>query len=104
MYALRPERDHYLRVPQRRTELGSSIASLTAALLACGVDPSRATLFLQSSVPQHTQLAWLLACLTSLPRLSQLPQCREKAAATSETSLGLFSYPVLQAADILLYK
>ena len=91
-------------LPQGRAELGRSISGLTAGLLACGVDPARATLFLQSAVPQHTQLAWLLACLTSLPRLQQLPQCRDKAAALTDTPLGLFSYPVLQAADILLYK
>ncbi|XP_043225655.1 tryptophan--tRNA ligase, mitochondrial-like isoform X2 [Amphibalanus amphitrite] len=95
---------HALTTPQSRAELGRRITGLTAGLLACGLDPARATLFLQSAVPEHTQLAWLLACLTTLPRLSQLPQCRDKAAALPETPLGLFSYPVLQAADILLYK
>jgi len=95
---------HSLTVPQARADLGSKVSHLTAGLLACGLEPARCTLFLQSSVPQHTQLSWLLACLTTQPRLSQLRTYRDKAAGFAETPLGLYIYPVLQAADILLYK
>ena len=55
-------------------------------------------------VSQHTELAWVLGCLTTLPRLGQLPQFKEKSAKMAEIPLGLYIYPVLQAADILLYK
>ncbi|XP_037083075.1 tryptophan--tRNA ligase, mitochondrial-like [Pollicipes pollicipes] len=95
---------HSLTVPQRRADLSANITRLTAGLLACGIDPERATLFLQSAVPQHTQLGWVLSCLTTMPRLGQLPQYREKAAEHGEVPLGLYLYPVLQAADILLYR
>lgn len=77
---------------------------MTATLLACGIDPDKATLFLQSTVKQHAELCWILGCLTTMPRLSHLPQYKEKSAKLNDIPLGLFVYPVLQAADILCYK
>ncbi|XP_032834202.2 tryptophan--tRNA ligase, mitochondrial isoform X2 [Petromyzon marinus] len=76
-----------------------------AALVACGVDPARSALFLQSQVPEHTELSWILGCLTTTARLSHLHQWKEKSRGLADLgSLGLLTYPVLQAADILLYR
>lgn len=77
---------------------------LAAYLVASGVDTERGVLFVQSAVPAHTQLCWLLACLATQARLAHLPQYRERAAATRDVPLGLLLYPVLQAADVLLYR
>lgn len=77
---------------------------MTATLLACGIDPDRSTLFLQSTVSQHAELSWIFGCLTTMARLSHLPQYKEKSAKVKEIPLGLFVYPVLQSADILIYK
>ncbi|KAM3957744.1 tryptophanyl-tRNA synthetase, mitochondrial [Aphomia sociella] len=76
---------------------------LAAFLLASGVDPARSVLFAQSSVPRHAELCWLLACLATQARLQHLPQYRERAAALREVPVGLLLYPVLQAADVLVY-
>ncbi|XP_078415739.1 tryptophan--tRNA ligase, mitochondrial isoform X1 [Cetorhinus maximus] len=78
---------------------------MTASLLACGINPEQSALFQQSKVSEHTELAWILCCLTSMPRLRHLPQWKMKSSGQKdEGSLGLFTYPVLQSADILLYK
>ncbi|XP_075703788.1 tryptophan--tRNA ligase, mitochondrial [Rhinoderma darwinii] len=78
---------------------------MAACLLACGVNPERCVLFQQSRVPEHAQLAWILGCLTSMPRLRHLPQWKLKSQSQkNEGSVGLFIYPALQAADILLYQ
>jgi tryptophanyl-tRNA synthetase len=79
---------------------------LTAAIyLACGIDPQKATIFCQSAVSAHTELAWILACMTPLGWLNRMTQFKEKAGKHRENaSLGLYGYPVLMAADILLYK
>lgn len=95
---------HSITLPQDPVTLKDNTLQLTATLLACGIDPDKATLFLQSSVPQHTELSWILGCLTTMARLTHLPQYREKSATMKEIPLGLFMYPVLQSADILLYK
>lgn len=96
---------HSITVPQDASTLRHNILDMTASLLACGIDPERSVLFQQSKISEHTELAWILGCLTSLPRLRHLPQWKMKASGQKEEgSLGLFSYPVLQAADILLYK
>lgn len=84
--------------------LSKNILEVTATLLACGIDPNRTVLYQQSSVPQHTELNWYLGCISTMARLAHLPQFKEKSAALKEVPLGLFVYPVLQAADILLYK
>lgn len=77
---------------------------MLASLLACGVDPAKSTLFRQSDVLEHAQLGWIMGCLTTMPRISAFPQYKEKSASMKEIPLGLFTYPVLQSADILLYK
>lgn len=73
-------------------------------MLACGIVENKATIFLQSQVPQHTELNWILSCLTTNPQLTRLPQFNEKSAQTQNPSTGLLLYPVLQAADILIHK
>src|SRR5256714_1618064 len=75
-----------------------------AQLLAAGLDPDRCTLFVQSHVPQHTQLSWVLECLTGYGEASRMTQFKDKAARGGNYSVGLFTYPVLQAADILVYQ
>ena len=79
---------------------------LTAAvLLACGIDPQRSTLFLQSSVPAHGELAWILSCVARMGELRRMVQFKEKSKGETESvGVGLFTYPVLQAADVLLYQ
>jgi tryptophanyl-tRNA synthetase len=75
-----------------------------AQLLALGLDPDRCTLFVQSHVPQHTQLNWVLECLTGFGQASRMTQFKDKSARSDWVSVGLFTYPILQAADILLYQ
>ena len=77
-----------------------------AQLLALGVDPARSTLFVQSQVPEHAQLAWVLGCLTGFGEANRMTQFKDKASrqGAERASVGLFTYPVLQAADILLYQ
>ena len=95
---------HALTQPQNPVTLRQEIIRMAATLMACGIDSSKSLLFQQSQVPQHTQLAWILSCQTTVPKLAGLPSFREKTANMKEVSLGLLSYPVLQAADILIHK
>jgi tRNA synthetases class I (W and Y) len=95
---------HSITVPQQPALLQQNILEMTATLLACGIDPKKSTLFLQSAVQQHSELCWILGCMTTMPRLAHLPQYKEKSNSMKEIPLGLFVYPVLQAADIMLYK
>ncbi len=76
-----------------------------AQYLAAGIDPARATLFVQSHVPEHAQLSWVLQCITGYGEASRMTQFKDKSAreGTDHTTVGLFTYPILQAADILLY-
>jgi tryptophanyl-tRNA synthetase len=74
-----------------------------AQLLALGLDPTRCTLFVQSHVSQHAELAWVLGCLTGFGEASRMTQFKDKSAKQANPTVGLFTYPVLQAADILLY-
>lgn len=90
--------------PQDPKELKQNIFKLTASLLACGINPESSILFQQSTVPQHAELGWVLSCITTMPRLGQLPQFKEKSTKVKDIPLGLYTYPVLQSADILLYK
>ena len=77
----------------------------TATLLACGIDPEKSTLFVQSNVSAHCELMWLLSALTPLSWLNKMIQFKEKKAKQDKySSLSLYSYPVLMAADILLYQ
>jgi tryptophanyl-tRNA synthetase len=96
---------HALTQPQDPAELRASTREVTAAYIAAGIDPERCTIFNQSMVPAHTELAWLLGCLTPLGWLNRMTQFKEKAGKNREMAgLGLYAYPVLMAADILLYK
>uniref|UniRef100_A0A8D0GHG0 Tryptophan--tRNA ligase, mitochondrial n=1 Tax=Sphenodon punctatus TaxID=8508 RepID=A0A8D0GHG0_SPHPU len=96
---------HSITVPREPKVLHQSILDTTAVLLACGIDPQKCIIFQQSKVPEHVELGWILGCLTNVPRLRSFSQWKVKSAIQkSEGSVGLFTYPVLQAADILLYK
>lgn len=95
---------HSITIPQDPVKLRHNTHLMAACLLACGIDPDKSILFLQSQVPQHTELAWILGCLTTMLRLMHLPQYKEKSAHLENVPLGLFTYPVLQCADILIYK
>lgn len=95
---------HSITLPQNPEILRNNSILSIATLLACGLDPKKSTIFLQSDVPQHAELGWILGCLTTIPRLSHLPQFKEKSSKLKDIPLGLFVYPVLQSADILLYK
>jgi len=77
-----------------------------AQLIAAGIDPERSALFVQSHIPQHTQLAWVLNCLTGMGEAGRMTQFKDKSAkgGSDRASVGLFTYPILQAADILIYQ
>ena len=95
---------HALTSPWDPQELRQRTLIKTAELLACGVDPSRAVLFVQSQVPAHTELAWVLTCLARMGELRRMTQYKEKSTKEAESvGAGVFTYPVLMAADILLY-
>src|SRR5580692_10255663 len=97
---------HAITVPQDPAALRQRTRVAAAQLFAAGLDPDRCTVFVQSHVAEHTELAWVLGCLTGFGELSRMTQFKDKAArgGAAQASLGLFSYPVLQAADILLYQ
>jgi tryptophanyl-tRNA synthetase len=94
---------HALTLPQDPAVLRERTVSLTALLVACGLDPGACTLFLQSHVAEHTRLAWLMECTASFGELSRMTQFKDKSERAEFISAGLFTYPALQAADILLY-
>ncbi|TDC26749.1 tryptophan--tRNA ligase [Streptomyces sp. 8K308] len=96
---------HAITIPQDPAELRQATRLAAAQLLAAGLDPERCTLFVQSHVPEHTQLAWVMNCLTRFGEASRMTQFKDKSAkqGAEGTTVGLFTYPVLQAADILLY-
>jgi tryptophanyl-tRNA synthetase len=95
---------HAITVPQDPDDLRESTLNLAALLIACGIAPDRSTLFVQSHVPEHPRLAWVLECMTPYGDLRRMPQYREKSAKEHGFGVGLLTYPVLQAADILLYR
>jgi tryptophanyl-tRNA synthetase len=96
---------HALTVPQDPKELRENVRQLAATLLACGLDPARSALFVQSHMHEHAELAWLLNCVTPIGWLNRMTQFKVKAGADREAvSVGLYDYPVLMAADILLYQ
>ncbi len=95
---------HAITLPKEPEELRESTVSTAAILIACGIDPDRATLFVQSHVPEHPRLSWVLECMTPYGDLRRMPQYREKSAKEHGFGVGLLTYPVLQAADILLYQ
>lgn len=86
-------------------EMQERIFEMACGLMACGVDPERSRLFVQSHVPEHTELAWILSSVAPMGELERQVQYKSKAESQPENiNVGLFSYPVLQAADILLYR
>lgn len=101
---------HAMTMPYDPKLLRESTLQMFIDLLACGIDPSRSVLFAQSLVPQHTELTWIFSCVTSYGELSRMTQFKDKIDQLEErskkslVSAGLFTYPVLQAADILIYK
>ncbi|MCL2811373.1 MAG: tryptophan--tRNA ligase [Clostridia bacterium] len=96
---------HSLTIRQDPAELRRSTMQAYALLLAVGLDPTKSLLFVQSHVPAHAELAWILSCYTYMGELSRMVQFKEKSAKHDENiNAGLFTYPVLQAADILLYQ
>jgi tryptophanyl-tRNA synthetase len=95
---------HAITVPHDPGRLAEDTLTTAALYLACGIDPSRSTVFVQSHVPAHSQLCWLLNCVTPLNWLERMIQFKEKAVKQGDqVSTGLLDYPVLMAADILLY-
>ena len=96
---------HALTITEKPGVLGNQTLSLAAMLFAVGLDPDVATVFVQSHLPQHSQLAWIMECTVSYGELSRMTQFKDKAAKREAdfVSAGLFTYPALQAADILLY-
>ena len=95
---------HAITVSYSPQELKQSVRRLVGILVASGIDPERSALFVQSHVPEHTELAWLLTCNTPMGWLSRMTQFKDKAQDRQESVVaGLFTYPVLMAADILLY-
>ncbi|GAB5894348.1 tryptophan--tRNA ligase [Mycolicibacterium sp.] len=96
---------HAITVPQDPETLRRRTLVTAAQYLALGIDPARATVFVQSHVPSHTQLAWALGCFTGFGQASRMTQFKDKSQkqGADATTVGLFTYPVLMAADVLLY-
>ncbi|MCP4717090.1 MAG: tryptophan--tRNA ligase [Deltaproteobacteria bacterium] len=96
---------HAITAEQDRAAFRDNIMLAARTLLACGVDPQKCTLFVQSQVPEHTELAWIFNCLTTIGDLERMTQFKDKSQQHKENiNAGLLTYPLLQAADILLYK
>ncbi|MBU5468527.1 tryptophan--tRNA ligase [Virgibacillus sp. MSJ-26] len=95
--------EHAITVPQDRLKLRDNIRSLAALYLASGIDPKKATLFIQSEVSAHAQLGWMMQSISYIGELERMTQFKDKAEGKSAVSSALFTYPALMAADILLY-
>lgn len=95
---------HALTVPQDPPALRQQAISLAALYLAMGIDSQKSTLFIQSQVPAHAELSWLLQCTSYMGELSRMTQFKDKAEGQESVTVGLFTYPALMAADILLYQ
>lgn len=102
---------HAMTMPYDPKTLQESTTQMFIDLLACGIDPAKSVVFVQSLVPQHTELTWIFSCVTSYGELSRMTQFKDKSDQLDENggkknfvSAGLFTYPVLQAADILIYR
>src|SRR5690625_2100077 len=96
--------EHAITVPQDPHELKNNIRSLAALYLAAGIDPSKSTLFIQSEVPAHTQLGWMLQSISYIGELERMTQYKDKSTGKEGVSSALLTYPTLMAADILLYQ
>jgi tryptophanyl-tRNA synthetase len=97
---------HAITVPQDPKDLRQNTRRTAAQYIAAGIDPSKSALFVQSHVPAHAQLAWVLNCITGFGEASRMTQFKDKSqkGGADNSSVGLFTYPILQAADILLYQ
>ncbi len=95
---------HAITVPYEPADLRARTLDMALSLLAAGLDPTKCTLFVQSMVPEHTELAWIFNTLTPLGELERQTQFKDKASREESVPAGLLNYPVLQAADILLYR
>ena len=96
---------HALTQRPKAEDLRRNVREVAIGMLASGVDPEKATLFVQSDVPQHAELGWILTCLTPLGDLNRMTQFKDKSAQQPENvNAGLFTYPILQTADIALYR
>ena len=95
---------HAITVPYEPAQLRARRREMVVSLLAAGLDPSRCVLFVQSAVPEHTELAWIFNTVTPLGELERQTQFKDKASRQESVSAGLLNYPILQAADILLYR
>jgi tryptophanyl-tRNA synthetase len=95
---------HALTVDHDPEALGRRTLEMAALLIAVGIDPAGSTLFVQSHVPEHTELCWLLECTATMGELNRMVQFKEKGRGNDSVKVGLFTYPVLMAADILVYR
>jgi tryptophanyl-tRNA synthetase len=95
---------HAITVPYKPKDLKKRILDLSTEMIACGLDTSKCILFVQSDVPEHTELAWYLANVTPMGDLQRMTQFKDKSDGQEFVSTGLFTYPVLMSADILLYR
>ena len=96
---------HAVTVYNDPAELHANVNGMAAALIACGIDPDKVVLFNHARVPAHPEMAWLLSCTARIGWLNRMTQFKEKSGKNREgASVGLFAYPVLQAADVLLYQ
>jgi tryptophanyl-tRNA synthetase len=95
---------HTITVRQDPKEFRSQVLEGLAMYVACGLNPEKSTIFLQSQVPEHAQLSWLLNCYTQMGELNRMTQFKDKSNNSSSSNSGLYTYPVLMAADILLYQ
>ncbi|MCP8968302.1 tryptophan--tRNA ligase [Ectobacillus ponti] len=95
---------HAITVPQDPVQLRKNIRSLAALYLACGIDPEKSTLFVQSEVPAHGQLGWIMQCIAYVGELERMTQYKDKSKGRDAVSAALLTYPPLMAADILLYN
>lgn len=94
---------HAMTVPHDPQELANRTLDMAGWLYACGIDPDLCTLFVQSQVHEHAELSWVLECVATIGELGRMASFKEKSEGRESVSVGLFTYPVLQAADILLY-
>ena len=94
---------HAITVPQDPVKLHTMTRQMAALYLALGIDPNKATIFVQSDVPAHTQASWIVTCLTGLGELERMTQFKDKAAKQEAVNAGLLCYPPLMVADIILY-
>lgn len=95
---------HAITVDFDPKRLHKRVIDMAGDLIACGIDPKKSILFVQSHIPEHTELSWIFNCFTSYGDLTRMTQFKAKSEEREFVSAGLFNYPVLQAADILLYK